>query len=445
MCTDSSIYFYSNTRRYCDWEEDYPRYNTHGWGYGDITTNITTDDTSMLYNGTTFLKNLAVNDSKQYFSGYFTGTNQTLKVGDKSLSSGTNYGTAFIFLRNNFSIEWIKSINAIVYDIQWNTAKNCLTLLAQNLTNSSFEGYNFSQDSKIFLADFNPNGTFLSLKVIRTKENSNDTPLSFKLDDIGNCYVLFGNNGFQWSISKVDKQYNTIWSKELPGAVLNDFAVEAGGQFYISMNFCGNGTLGSNLNFTGSGTYSCGTYVAKFDTNGTALDLLQFTTSTNHRIAYNELTNSLWLAGKNLDNSNIYLKEVDETFQIKTTVDLPTNDVTQLTTDPFGNVFILNNNQLYKYQLQSLSVKPNNSISNLTIYPNPGSGTYTIEGKFQNISDATYSVYDSIGKLLKSETIKPINNKILETIDITDLKAGIYYIDVYIGNEKVQRKIIKNH
>jgi len=76
----------------------------------------------------------------------------------------------------------------------------------------------------------------------------------------------------------------------------------------------------------------------------------------------------------------------------------------------------------------------NTSIDEITIYPNPTTGTLTIS----NIKDATISFYSPLGSHLK--TIEHVfNNKI---INIAHLSNGIYFLKIIEGNNTKYEKII---
>ena len=73
-------------------------------------------------------------------------------------------------------------------------------------------------------------------------------------------------------------------------------------------------------------------------------------------------------------------------------------------------------------------------VSSILCYPNPSSGIINITGLSQA---SEVKLYSSQGKLLKSL------NQVESTIDISDLPAGIYILNLTSGNKVLQKRIIK--
>ena len=81
----------------------------------------------------------------------------------------------------------------------------------------------------------------------------------------------------------------------------------------------------------------------------------------------------------------------------------------------------------------SLSVKDNpNNI--LKIYPNPTSDIVYIDG---NYSQLKVVVYDILGKQV-------MNKSITKSIDISQLKKGVYILQLFDGAKLTTQRIIKN-
>ena len=85
---------------------------------------------------------------------------------------------------------------------------------------------------------------------------------------------------------------------------------------------------------------------------------------------------------------------------------------------------------------------PTNSISSLnqkdviTVYPNPGSGIFTIENNF---SKRTWiSIYDLKGELVLRQTIQETTNQ----LDATTLKEGIYYLSIFTETSLLTKKLV---
>lgn len=87
--------------------------------------------------------------------------------------------------------------------------------------------------------------------------------------------------------------------------------------------------------------------------------------------------------------------------------------------------------------------KDSNEVSppiNFKIYPNPAQTYVTIEGKLpENCVEANVQLLSSTGQVLKTD----IYNSEIKTINVSDLKNGIYFMEIiYNKKQKSTYKII---
>jgi Secretion system C-terminal sorting domain len=88
-----------------------------------------------------------------------------------------------------------------------------------------------------------------------------------------------------------------------------------------------------------------------------------------------------------------------------------------------------------------LGVEDYTTLNDLTVYPNPSNGIFTIaKNSLTNVNKI--SVYDMNAKLLKviSTEITDQNN----TIDLSELSKGIYFMEIANDTDQVVKKIIIN-
>jgi len=71
-------------------------------------------------------------------------------------------------------------------------------------------------------------------------------------------------------------------------------------------------------------------------------------------------------------------------------------------------------------------------FDNIVVYPNPTTGNLNIKTSLS----ITYSLYNSIGKEL-------VKNSTEETIDITELPNGIYFLSIRYGDKTFNKRIVK--
>lgn len=96
--------------------------------------------------------------------------------------------------------------------------------------------------------------------------------------------------------------------------------------------------------------------------------------------------------------------------------------------------FSCNEDQLYHSQTRELEVKP---LDLVRIYPNPGQGIYYIE--FQEIPEIL-SVFSSDGKLILKENLISTHSS---SINISEQRAGVYFIKLIYKNRLMTKRIIK--
>ena len=78
-----------------------------------------------------------------------------------------------------------------------------------------------------------------------------------------------------------------------------------------------------------------------------------------------------------------------------------------------------------------------NEIQELLIYPNPASDYLTVESAV-NIN--VLSIFDISGKTIMN---KKLSGENYVTIDISEFKAGVYFIVAHADNEIIMRKVMK--
>ena len=78
-----------------------------------------------------------------------------------------------------------------------------------------------------------------------------------------------------------------------------------------------------------------------------------------------------------------------------------------------------------------------NAVNDFSIYPNPTSNHFTIEGINEQF---TLSIYNSLGQLVYKENKVSDSSKM---IDISSYNKGLFFIKIVVGDEVITRKIIK--
>ncbi|RYZ54790.1 MAG: Omp28-related outer membrane protein [Sphingobacteriales bacterium] len=82
-------------------------------------------------------------------------------------------------------------------------------------------------------------------------------------------------------------------------------------------------------------------------------------------------------------------------------------------------------------------------LGSLAITPNPASDLISVRGETQYGADVTISIVNTLGQKLKEEIIRENNQQFEIGIPVTDLAAGLYFVNVTTSfGEKVSQKLI---
>jgi len=106
---------------------------------------------------------------------------------------------------------------------------------------------------------------------------------------------------------------------------------------------------------------------------------------------------------------------------------------------PMGSVDAYKNHEIWKYfgKIVGIDVSIETIESKVVkIYPNPTSGELKIEGGELKIEDI--AIYDVFGKIQKVET-----RKLENTIDLSHLPAGLYFVRITTEAGEVIKKVVK--
>ena len=92
------------------------------------------------------------------------------------------------------------------------------------------------------------------------------------------------------------------------------------------------------------------------------------------------------------------------------------------------------------------SVK-NSSIPNddINVFPNPTSGSITVSMELENKQDVTFTLYDVLGQVIYTSDLKNQAGTINKPISLSLLSNGVYLLQVKVGNNVYERKVIKQY
>jgi hypothetical protein len=93
---------------------------------------------------------------------------------------------------------------------------------------------------------------------------------------------------------------------------------------------------------------------------------------------------------------------------------------------------------------QSLGLDENNSVSGLSIYPNPATDNIAVDFNLANASDVTIEVVDAAGKLAIAKTlISQAAGQAKVSFETSALNSGVYFVNISTEAGKATQKFIK--
>lgn len=104
-----------------------------------------------------------------------------------------------------------------------------------------------------------------------------------------------------------------------------------------------------------------------------------------------------------------------------------------------GNIFY--NINLIPFELQAGLSVDEELLSNLSIYPNPNNGDFTIDFRPNTVNDIKIDLYDIRGRKVYSKSYE-LTAQFNENISVANAMSGIYILRISDGVRSVERKLI---
>jgi len=87
---------------------------------------------------------------------------------------------------------------------------------------------------------------------------------------------------------------------------------------------------------------------------------------------------------------------------------------------------------------------PNNNQTNVSVYPNPSKGVFTIHAaNVKESNNNSFAIYDITGRLVFTRNLGKVASKFSETLDISDFSAGLYFLNVSLDGAISTKKVVK--
>mgnify|MGYP002348288180 FL=1 len=89
----------------------------------------------------------------------------------------------------------------------------------------------------------------------------------------------------------------------------------------------------------------------------------------------------------------------------------------------------------------NVSAWDNPAVSQITVFPNPATGIFTLNLVNAGMMNYELKVMDIFGKIVHKQTITPANGFINEVVDISDKSGGLYFVELTSDKNSYQTKI----
>jgi hypothetical protein len=79
----------------------------------------------------------------------------------------------------------------------------------------------------------------------------------------------------------------------------------------------------------------------------------------------------------------------------------------------------------------------------LFVYPNPVKDQLSLEISYYESSEGKIKIYNSIGSLVREKDVRFIRGTNRESMDITMLNKGIYFVEISVGDNVKRERFVK--
>lgn len=95
------------------------------------------------------------------------------------------------------------------------------------------------------------------------------------------------------------------------------------------------------------------------------------------------------------------------------------------------------------YNFNTFGIEDQNLVSQVSVYPNPASESFTLSLEDLNAQSINVSIYNMIGQSVFSRKYHVSGNSFVQVLDISSLSNGVYMIDINIDQFNIRKKLIK--
>lgn len=100
-------------------------------------------------------------------------------------------------------------------------------------------------------------------------------------------------------------------------------------------------------------------------------------------------------------------------------------------------VTLINNN----YKTVGINEAANQTLSNVSVYPNPAKDNITINFVNENAENASYEMLNALGQTVRTQNIPVVKGETLYNVNLTGIDNGVYFVKLNVGNKTSISKI----
>ena len=109
-------------------------------------------------------------------------------------------------------------------------------------------------------------------------------------------------------------------------------------------------------------------------------------------------------------------------------------------TSAYGNNLYIDDIRVYNST--NVSIEAPELNSSVTIYPNPATNQLNLNINLENSANVTYQIVNSLGQVVLDNNLGDLNNgQHTQSVDVSDLAAGFYYVQLNIDGNIISKKL----
>ena len=79
----------------------------------------------------------------------------------------------------------------------------------------------------------------------------------------------------------------------------------------------------------------------------------------------------------------------------------------------------------------------------ISVFPNPSQDETTLSVKVEGGQEFSYNLYGTLGEIIRTKSIGRFTGTYIETLDISNFSQGVYLLEVFNGNSRSTKRIVK--